>query len=373
MEIKGLKEIAKAPAEWPEVFEYRINLDEIQKGVAKYSQFPNIIIIGNGGSITSFDAFSKALGTQKNVFVLSTMEPRLIEKLKSKYRKEDTLIIAVSKSGNTLGLIESLLAFVDYPVLAITNSSEGTLSQMAKVMNWDIIDHPNVGGRFSAGTAAAIVPAILSGLNAGQILAGLYDGYQSMRDQAYSLSKELFELENKEMDEIYLPIYSYYLTGFQNLIVQLMHESVCKDGKGQTFYAALAPESQHHTNQRFLGGKKNVAGIFITYTDNNDLLINVPASLEDIEIRAEKLAFINNIPYQEALRAEYLGTKEDADHQGITNFTIELDGLNEHEVGELVAFWHMMAYYGSIIRGVNPFDQPAVEASKQITLEKIKK
>jgi len=161
--------------------------------------------------------------------------------------------------------------------------------------------------------------------------------------------------------------------GFQNLIVQLMHESVCKDSQGQTYYAALAPESQHHTNQRFFGGKRNVTAIFIIYKGSNNLEMSVPEDFKDINIRSEELKIVDKIKYRDALFAEYIGTKTDADNKKIPNFTIELEEINETEIGKFLGFWHLMAFYSALLRGVVPFGQPAVEDSKEITVQTIKK
>ncbi len=84
---------------------------------------------------------------------------------------------------------------------------------------------------------------------------------------ALKLSSALYLLEKREFSEVFMPFYSVKMSGAIPLIVQLMHESVCKDGKGQTFYGALAPESQHHTNQRFFGGQRNVVGLFVIQKD----------------------------------------------------------------------------------------------------------
>ncbi len=369
MKILGLKTTESVPSDWSAVFDYRENLKLLEDQIRPYRKYKNFIIIGNGGSITSFEAYYRALRPDREAFILSTMEPRLIEELKSKYNPENTLVIPISKSGNTLGLMESLLAFIDYPKLVITNSHEGTLSEIAKIRKCEIIEHPNIGGRFSGGTASAIVPALLCGLDAQMILEGLYGGYERT-NEAYALSVSLLELENQGVNEVYIPIYSYYLMGFENLIVQLMHESVCKDSKGQTFYAALAPEAQHHTNQRFLGGQKDVAAVFIINKEGS-AKVSVPDDLEGIAIRGTKLGFLNGLAYKDGLYAEYLGTKQDADIEKITNYTISIDQIDEKSVGELLGFWHLVAFYSSLLRQVDPFNQPAVENSKQITVDEI--
>lgn len=367
-----LKNIEKAISDWSEVFDYRENLERLTDEVGKISKDPvNVISVGNGGSITSFDAYTHAINPGVQVASVWTMDPFYLKKIKDKFKKDNTIVVAVSKSGNTLGQIEALLYFKEYNVLCVTNPEKGTLQEIARKMDWSIIEHPPVGGRFSGGTSSTFVPAMLSGINCKKIQEGMIDGYR-LKHEAYSLSKYYYDLEKKGYGEVYVTCYSEALAGFENLIVQLMHESACKDGSGQTFYFAMGPEAQHHTNQRFLGGKKNVIGTFITnYTDDSSA-IEVPEQIYGVDYKGNQLKFIDKIPYKKALEAEYLGTKGDADEQGVPNVTISLGEIDEKTIGELTSFWHMVAFYSSILRGVNPFDQPAVERSKDITMEILK-
>jgi len=368
----NLEKIESAPKDWSEVFDYREDIAKLESLLSKYNHFKNIIVVGNGGSITSYDAYLGALGSALKSNTVWTMEADYLKKVKDSSPKDDTIVLAVSKSGKTLGQIESLLYFSDYKVICVTEPNNGPLSEISKKMGWDIIPHPPVGGRYSGGTSCAFVPAILAGMNVQDIKAGLEAGY-AMKDEAYSLSKYYFELEKKGYGEIYLPIYSERLKGFQNLIVQLMHESVCKDGEGQTVYAALSPEAQHHTNQRYLGGKKNVIGTFITVKNpQNNIKVKMPDEIKNVDYKGTNLSIIDGSNYQDLLYTEYLGTKQDADKNNVPNVTIELDKVSPESVGLLVAFWHLVAFYSSILRKVNPFDQPAVENSKNITLEIIK-
>jgi glucose-6-phosphate isomerase len=368
-----LKDISKAPEDWSDVFDYREDISVLEEQIEDFKKFENIIVIGNGGSITSYDAYYGALGSARGSATVWTMEPDYLKSVRDKYGKDNTVVVVISKSGNTLGLIESLMYFVDYSVIAVTNPDDGSLCEIAKKMDWKIIPHPAIGGRFSGGTSSAFVPSLLAGLDVRAIQEGIAGGY-SLKNMAYSLSKYYFDLEKDGYNEIFVPIYSQRLKDFQNMIVQLMHESACKDGKGQTFYCSLAPESQHHTNQRFIGGKKNVIGTFIVVKkSSHESKIQVPQELSEINYKGENLSVINGINYQDALRAEYIGTKTDADEKQIPNVTIEIDEISPQSVGELLSFWHLVAFYSSVLRGVNPFDQPAVENSKNITLNEIKK
>jgi len=363
-----LQDLEIAPEDWSDIFEYREDLSALEKRIREIApKSMNVISVGNGGSITSFDAFTHALNPDKETASVWTMDPFYLKKIKARFSKDDTIVVAVSKSGNTLGQIEALMNFKDYKVVCVTNLKEGALLQIAKKMDWEIIEHPPVGGRFSGGTSSTFVPALFCGIDCQKIADGMSEGYK-LKDLAYSLSKYYFELEKKGYNEIYVTCYSEALAGFENLIVQLMHESACKDGKGQTFYFAMGPEAQHHTNQRFLGGKKNVIGTFIIADSKDNQKIDIPKELEEIDYKGKKLGSLNSVTYQRALEAEYLGTKGDADEKSVPNATITLDEISEKTVGELVSFWHMVAFYSSILRNVNPFDQPEVERSKDITL-----
>jgi glucose-6-phosphate isomerase len=365
--------IEKTISDWNDVFDYRENLEELEKQLKSICpDITNVISVGNGGSITSFDAYTAALMPNKAVASVWTMDPFFLKQIKAKFSKENTVVVAVSKSGNTLGQIEALLDFSDYKIICVTHPTQGALQEMANKMGWHIIEHPSVGGRFSGGTSSTFVPAILCGLDVKGIQEGIIQGYEQT-DEAYSLAKYYYELEQKGYSEVYITCYAQALSGFENLIVQLMHESVCKNGAGQTFYFAMGPEAQHHTNQRFLGGRKNVIGTFITSGSGDESEIKVPDEIKDVDYKGEKLSFIDSIRYQEALEAEYLGTKGDADEQNVPNVTLKVEVVNERSVGQLTAFWHLVAFYSSVLRGVNPFDQPAVERSKNITMDILKK
>lgn len=372
MKFPGLKNTNGLPDDWSQYFDYREDMDYLKREVAKIDfEFENVVVIGNGGSITSFKAYT--ICTAKNTWVIDSPDPALLRKVKSECPKNKTVVIAVSKSGNTLGVIESLMAFANYKVITITEGEDGLLRQIASKMKWQIIEHPNISGRYSGATAAGLFPALLAGSNIEEISAGIHSGYQ-YKKEAYSLAKYYYGLEEKGYLEVYISCYSWLLADFRTLIIQLMHESVCKDGKGQTFYFSEAPECQHHTNQRFFGGKKNVIGTFITMKKWwDDKEIKIPERIADLELKGLPLEKLDGLPYSDALNLEYHGTKTESDRLGIPNVTIELDDITNQTVGELLSFWQLVAFYSAILRGVDPFNEPAVTNSKNITIEEIKK
>ena len=156
----------KAPDTWPELFEYRENIEGLKKNLEGFGDFERIIVVGNGGSITSYDAYFWALCSKCESQTVWTMDPALLQRTKKRFPNDGkTVVVAVSKSGNTLGQIESLLYFSDYPVVVVTNPNEGALSEIANKLNYPIIPHPPIGGRFSAGTSSAFAPSYLAGMN----------------------------------------------------------------------------------------------------------------------------------------------------------------------------------------------------------------
>ncbi len=340
----------------------------------EFGMFKNILLIGHGGSVTSFMGIYQALPTQKNVFVLSTTDPEYILALKKQLPKHETLVIAISKSGETVTQIEALMHFVDYSLLFVTGAGS-TLEQIGKQYNAKIIPHPDIGGRYTAFTEVGLVPAAICGID----VEALYKGASTMfakynqDNLAMQAAQAFYSLEQQGIVDVFMPFYSHYMFAFSNLIVQLCHESFGKAGKGQTYFAHEAPESQHHTNQRFFGGRKNIAGFFIKLdTFRADEPTVVPPKIQDIAIKDGTLANLNKIPLSFSMHSEYNGTLEDAKIQSIPVISLNLEVIDPVSIGQFIAFWQMYAVYSSVLRDVDPFDQPQVENSKKISWQKRK-
>jgi glucose-6-phosphate isomerase len=355
---------------------HKEDITTLRESLRNYEQYQNILIIGNGGSIWSFMPFYTALANRvngKNVVLLTDMEPDYLNVVKAKYTPTDSLVIVISKSGSTVGTIENLFAFAEYPQLYVTDK-ESTLGKIGAAREIDIIVHPPVGGRYSSFTSCAYVPAILSGLDVEALEAGGRQGYDTYRkidadNPALRVALALYELENQDYTEIFLPIYSNFLQTFGMIVTQLFHESFGKDGKGLSVVAAQAPESQHHTNQRFFGGRKNMVGCFLHVKKQHDesMQIVVPEELTSLTLRNGSLADINGIRLANSFEAEYLGTYTDAKNQHIPLIDVCLSEVKTESVGELMAFWHYVTVFSAALRQVDPFDQPQVENSKVIS------
>lgn len=361
-------------SEIPKFVDYQPDFALIQKFATKYANFKNIIVIGYGGSVTAFAGIAGALQNRssKQIEILSTVDPVTIARILKQYQPGNTVVVAISKSGETITQLEALSLFFSYPLLIITGSM-GPLAEIAHRLKADSVVHPPIGGRFTGLTEVALLPAALCGFDVEQIYKGGEELLSRFKEDniAFKAASIFGQLEQKGFVDVYMPIYSDQIFAMSKLIIQLCHESFGKDGKGQTYFAHQAPESQHSTNQRFFGGQKNIIGWFFGVEDFPDgPRVTIPETLQSVPLRDRTLGMLDQIPFEASLQFEREATFEDAKLANIPLAEIILEQVIESELGRLIAFWQLYAVYGSLLRGVNPFDQPQVENSKKISFAK---
>lgn len=371
-----------ASGELPAFQQHNFNVGELVTMLDPYQKYEHIIILANGGSRTSALAYWQSLKhirNNKTVEFVATMEPDVIADIRHRYSPQDTLVMPISKSGTNVDVLEPLLQLLDYPVLAVTSPQKGLLYDMAKHYEWDIVPHPEVGGRYSGRTECGLAPAILMGLDAEKIYNAAVSAYESLDYNALNENNIALQAaaicaahEQKGITEIFMPIYSVALSGWIPLTVQLLHESTGKDGKGQTIFGDQAPESQHHTNQRYFGGRRDVMGFFMTVAQqhNNDMTLRIPEEIRDLPLREGTLADLDGIPLQDALRFDYEGVAENSTRLEIPHMTLEVDAITEESMGEVLSFLHYYTVYSSLLRNQDPFDQPQVEDAKNVSFQK---
>lgn len=346
----------------------------IKRAWQEFGSFKDILVIGHGGSITTFAGIHSALLADKNVQFLSTTDPERIAWLRKNLPKHQTLVIAISRSGSTVSQLEALMHFLDYTLVFITDE-KSTLGQVAKKLGARIYPHPGISGRFSGLSEVSLIPAGICGLDVQQIYSGAEEVYAQYEQDnaAMQAAKILYALEQQGYVDVFMPVYSHALSGFNSLVAQLCHEGFAKDGQGQTYLICEGPESQHHANQRFLGGRKNIAGLLVHQESYaKDLTTMIPASLHSVGLRDGSLFGLNKVPLSFSMQAEYKGTWEAAKIKGVPVLTLSWPGSGLKEIGAYIAFWQMFAIYSAVLRGVNPFDQPEVESSKDISWSKRK-
>jgi glucose-6-phosphate isomerase len=371
--------------ETPYFAKYEPNIETIEKIGEKYCDKKNIIIEGNGGSISTMRAIYSCFSdqTEQNIFILDTDDPDYIAEIKKKCPKKDTLFMVINRSGNNIQTISGYLAFKDYETIFITaqNSALHEIGIKHNIISYNTsTENPQMAGRFSGNTEFALIPAAIARINTKEIANGAKEMYAKCspltafsENPALQFAAHLDKLEKIGYTEIFLSIYSKKLAGFFELITQLFHESVCKNGKGQTIYGSDAPENQHHTLQRFNSGRQNSAGIFITIENfKNNFSFKVPEDIANIECRNVPIKELEKLSMADIINIEFEGTWKDTVEKGIPAMHLRLRELSPATVGMLIAFFQYAAYYSAILREVNPFDQPGVEKSKEYIFQMVK-
>lgn len=371
MQIEGKETEKASKSEAPGYTDYEPDIKRIKSLKEDYS-FDSLVVIGNGGSITSFRAYYYAFidEVDVDVHIVTTMDPDYLERISNSTDSDETLVMPISKSGQTVGVIESLLFFLekDYDFLPVTSDNDGALRQIVDARDNEFVEHPDIGGRFTGAVETALTPAYFAGIEIEPIRKGAEKIYSNPGD-AYRLAHALYELEEDGFDQVLTPFYSTRLFGYYPLLVQLMHETVCKNGEGQTFYGDLAPEYQHHTNQRLFGGEKNVVPLFFNLGNHKHDEIRVPDDLKKIDVRDRKLEELGGRTFESALNSEYEGVRQALEQHDMPYINLEIDSLGLEEAGALTAFLQLAAVEAARLRDVNPFNQPDVETSKKLGLQ----
>ncbi len=362
----------------PDFATYEPDLERIKSSLEEEHDFDNLVVIGNGGSITSFRAYLYAFfpETDVDVRLVTTMDPDYLNRISRELDPDNTLVMPISKSGETVGVLESTLYFMkrDYPVFAVTSDNDGALRQIVEREDLNWIEHPDIGGRFSGATETALVPAAFAGMPISEIRDGAEEMYEKLSpdkqyNPALNLAAAFYDAEKKGYENIFTGFYSTRMFGFYPLFVQLMHETVCKDGEGQTVSGDLGPEFQHHTNQRIFGGKRDIIPVFFNTENHEHEEFEVPDELYDVEVKGKQLGMLDGMSMQESLYAEYQGVKDALDEEEMPNVTISLTDLSHRAAGKMVAFMQYLAVYSAWLRDVDAFTQPDVEKSKKVGFE----
>lgn len=350
-------------------------------------KFKAFIVIGIGGSDLGARAVHRALHHQfhntvsdkKIYFVGDTTDPVPLEEVMGIVHWEDTAIIVISKSGNTIEVMSSFLVlrdrlkkavghrYVDH-IVAVTDPETGILRQVVNEEGYASLPHLPVGGRFSVLSSVGLFPLALTGLPIRDLLKGAKEMLEEQSDFAldYALLQYAAYKEGKHV-HVFMP-YTYSLRELGFWFRQLWAESLGKaknlDGDmvnvGPTPVAALGPTDQHSQVQLYREGPHDKTFTFLTVAKTHDL--HVPQDVPSVE----GVQFLKGLSFNAILHAEQAGTEEALREVGRPTYTIELDRLDAHHLGGVIMFFELAtAYMGSLLN-IDPYDQPGVERGKEL-------
>ncbi|MDR1682470.1 MAG: glucose-6-phosphate isomerase [Candidatus Symbiothrix sp.] len=348
-----------------------------------------VVVVGIGGSYLGakavIDALSGSfdqLSGKKPVVVYAghNIGEDYLHELSAYLNNKSFGIINISKSGTTT---EPALAFrilkkqledalgkaeAKSRIVAVTDKARGALRTLADKETYKTYVIPdNVGGRFSVLTPVGLLPIAVAGIDIQQLLAGalemekntasavpfeenLAEIYAATRNELYKSGKKIEILAN------FHPKLHYVSEWWK----QLYGESEGKEQKGIFTASVDFTTDLHSMGQWIQEGERSIYETVISVAKSN-YQVEVPFDEQDLDglnfLAGRRVDYVNK-------QAE-LGTQMAHVDGGVPNLRIEIPELNEYYLGQLLYFFERACGVSGYLLGVNPFDQPGVEAYKK--------
>jgi glucose-6-phosphate isomerase len=248
-------------------------------------------------------------------------------------------------------------------IYAVTDANRGALKKVADEEGYST----DVGGRYSVLTPVGLLPIAVAGLDIEKLIAGARSmmeqclassdpeknpaiRYAAIRNSLYQSGKTIEILVN------YLPNL-YYITEWWK---QLYGESEGKENKG-IFPAGVSFTTDLHSMGQYIQDGPRLIFETVLSVENSGKELRVPFLEKDPDglnfLAGQRFTGINHMAEMGTLLAHVDG--------GVPNIRISLPGLNEETLGELIYFFEFACALSGYLLGVNPFDQPGVEAYKK--------
>jgi glucose-6-phosphate isomerase len=365
----------------------------IEKAAAKIKNDSEVlIVVGIGGSYlgakSAIDLLNNSFynelpqeqrGGPQVFFAGNNISSTYLKHLLRLIEGKDVSVNVISKSGTTT---EPAIAFrifrklleekygVDEArkrIYATTDASKGALKQLATEEGYESFIIPDdVGGRFSVLTAVGLLPIAVSGINIREVMEGAKAASEDFNNPtlqdnaAYQYAAVRNVLYNKGKSTEILANYEPALSSFSEWWKQLFGESEGKDQKG-IFPASVSFSTDLHSMGQYV--QDGLRNIFET-------VLNVENVAEEIKIEAEEKD-LDGLNYLAGETVDYvnkkamLGTMLAHTDGNVPNLIINIPELTPYHYGYLVYFFEKACAMSGYLLGVNPFDQPGVEAYKK--------
>ncbi|RFB15138.1 glucose-6-phosphate isomerase [Bacillus sp. HNG] len=364
----------------------------IQKSAEKIKSDSDILlVIGIGGSYLGAKAaidwlnhsFYNALSKEQRktpqiVFVGNNISSTYMRDLMDLLEGKDFSINVISKSGTTT---EPALAFRIFRkmliekygkeeargrIFATTDKARGALKTLATEEGYESFVIPDdVGGRYSVLTAVGLLPIAVSGANIEEMMKGAqaasvdFSKSELEENPAYQYAAVRNALYNKGKTIEMLINYEPGLQYFSEWWKQLFGESEGKDQKGIYPSSANFSTDLHSLGQYVQEGRRDLFETVINIEKSRHELI-VEAEEYDLDglnyLAGKSVDFVNKKAFEGTMLAHTDG--------GVPNLIVHVPEMDEYSFGYLVYFFEKACAMSGYLLGVNPFDQPGVEAYK---------
>ncbi len=347
------------------------------------SECEYVISIGIGGSYLGGKAVIEALsnhfaayrqdGGPKVLFAGSNIGEDYLYDMMDLVRGHKFGIIVISKSGTTtepaiaFRLFKEMLEkqegkeFAQRNIVAITDARRGALRGLATQEGYATFVIPdNVGGRFSVLTPVGLLPIAVAGFDIRALVAGAVEMEQGGDEQVldYAIARNALYQDGKKIE--ILANFTPRLHFLAEWWKQLYGESEGKDHKGIFPASVDVTTDLHSMGQMIQDGERTLFETVLSVGDQQHEVI-IPTDAEDLDglnyIAGKNVDYVNKM-------AE-LGTRMAHMDGGVPNLIITIPALTERYVGQLIYFFEKACGVSGYMLGVNPFDQPGVEAYKK--------
>ncbi|MFP3126088.1 glucose-6-phosphate isomerase [Ectobacillus funiculus] len=347
-----------------------------------------LIVIGIGGSYlgarAAIEALSHTFHNQMNhttqVYfagqnISSTYVTHLLELLEGK----DISINVISKSGTTTEPAIAFRILRDYMekkygkeeakkrIYATTDRAQGALKKLADEEGYETFVIPDdVGGRYSVLTAVGLLPIAVAGLNIDQMMEGAaaaalkYNNPELSTNESYQYAAVRNALYRKGKSIELLVNYEPSLHYVSEWWKQLFGESEGKDQKGLFPASVDFTTDLHSMGQYVQEGRRDLIETVLQIKKPK-----IQLTIQEDPANTDGLNFLAGKTMDDVNKKAFQGTVLAHVDGGVPNLVIELDELNEFTFGEMVYFFEKACGISGLLLGVNPFDQPGVEAYKK--------
>ena len=343
-----------------------------------------LVVVGIGGSYLGAKGAVELLrphpqpGDPKILFAGNSLSPDALMHLLEELGDLDFDINVVSKSGKTLepalafrmfrGLLEAKYGTekAKKHIFATTDAHRGVLKQMADEEGWETFVVPDdVGGRYSVLSAVGLLPMAAAGIDVQTVIGEAIEAFTAMSAQSpenpawqYAAARQhLYRLgKTTEILACYEPSFRFMAEWWK----QLYGESEGKNGIG-IFPASVEYNADLHSMGQYIqDGPRTLIETVVSFEQPLNEF-SVPFAMGDPDrlnyLAGRKLSDISRMA-QEAVKAAHITG-------GVPNLEVRVPKRDEAGFAWLVCFFELACAISGYMSGVNPFDQPGVEAYKK--------
>lgn len=364
------------------------DLDDTAEKLRQNSEI--VVVIGIGGSYLGAKAVIEGLsnsfpicfkkGNPLVVFAGHNICEDYHHELLELLDKHSYSLVVISKSGTTT---EPAIAFrllkqhlekkvgkenAARQIVAITDKSKGALRKLAEKEGYKTFVIPDdVGGRYSVFTPVGLLPIAIAGFSIKQLTKGAADAEQAM-GQDVPFERNLACIYAAARNALYrngflVEIMVNYSPKLHFLIEwwkQLYGESEGKENKG-IFTAGVDFTTDLHSLGQYIQEGERILFETVISVDSPRNSLTIPKDNDNLD----ELNYIAGKRLSEVNRMAQLGTTLAHVDGKVPNICIHIPEVNEYWIGYLMYFFEKACALSGYTLGVNPFDQPGVEAYKK--------